>query len=151
MFCPKCGKQVTESLKYCNGCGERLAKDDDDSPGKMLDGILETLFWTAMLGLGLLIGLVAVLLNKGVTAELVGLIIFGYLATIFGICFYLAKQVPKLIDAKLKAFEGSSETPPQQAQLSAPTTAQLEEYREPAISVVDNTTRSLDRVPLAKN
>src|SRR5438874_8770642 len=102
MFCSACGKQVTENLKYCNGCGERLAKDDDDSPGKMLDGILETLFWTAILGLGGLVGLIAVLLNKGVISELVVLTIFGYLATIFGICFYLARQVPKLIDAKLK-------------------------------------------------
>lgn len=150
MFCPTCGKTVNGKLKYCNSCGERLAKevvrDKDSTPGKMLDGILETLFWFAMVGLGILIGLVAVLMKQEFPPNLVAIIVVAYLSTIFGICFLLARQVPKLIDARLKAWERGDETTTQQ--LKSPTTAQLEEYREP-LSVTDHTTRTLDKVPAA--
>src|SRR5829696_7402829 len=95
MYCPTCGNSVKDGLKFCNGCGNRLTKDDD-GPAKMLDDILETLFWTAILGLGILVGLVAVMLNRDMSKEAVSLISVAYLATLFGICFTLARQVPKL-------------------------------------------------------
>lgn len=150
MFCPNCGKTVDKKLKYCNGCGERIGRQDDesaDSPAKILDDILDTLFWFAMGGLGILIGLVAVLLGKGVDAGYVTLIVVVYLATIFATCFLLARQVPRLIDARLEAWNKGSETQPH-TQLTPRTTAQLEEYREPVMSVTDHTTRTLDKVPL---
>lgn len=152
MFCPNCGKNVDQKLKFCNGCGERLAKatDDLDSPGKMLDGILETIFWLVVASLGILIGLVAVLLSNNVKPDAVGLIILAYLATIFGISFSLARQVPKLIDAKLRRWNAESDST-RVSQLPPPTTAQLEEYREPAMSVTDHTTKTLDPVPVDRN
>lgn len=153
MFCPNCGKTVNGKLKYCNGCGGRLAKDveidKDDTPGKMLDNILTTLFMVVMFGLGILVGLVAVLLGNEVKTEVVTIIVIVYLAAIFGICFMLAKQVPKLIDAKLKRWdtpvEGSRFT-----ELPPPNTAQLSEYREPVMSVTDHTTKTLDKVRLSE-
>ena len=153
MFCPKCGKSVTDGLKYCNSCGVRLTReteDKDGTPGKMLDDILDTLFWFAMVGLGILVGLVAVLLSKDVKTEIVATIVIAYLTVIFGVCFMLARQVPKLIDAKLQRWGSSvdQETP---SQLRPLTTAQLEEYREPAMSVTEHTTRTLDKVPTADN
>lgn len=150
MFCPNCGKTVDKKLKYCNGCGERLARENDenrDSPAKILDDILDTLFWFAMGGLGILIGLVAVLLGKGVDAWYVTLIVVVYLATIFSTCFLLARQVPRLIDARLEASNKPSETL-SHPQLTPKTTAQLDEYRDPVMSVTDHTTRTLDKVPV---
>lgn len=150
MYCPNCGKTVNKKLKYCNGCGERLSKaaeiDKDGTPGKMLDNILTTLFLVVMFGLGILVGLVAVLLSKDVQTQVVVIIVMAYLAVVFGICFTLLRQVPKLIDARLKTWNGNlEETRPQ---LEPLTTAQLEEYREPVMSVTDHTTRTLDKVPL---
>jgi hypothetical protein len=147
MFCPNCGSAVNKKLKYCNNCGERLSKaevDKDGTPGKMLDNILTTLFLVVMFGLGILIGLVAVLLGNNVEPRFVMFIAIAYLAAVFGICYTLLSQVPKLIDAKLKSRADSHEyaAPPQ---LEPLTTAQLEEYREPA-SVIDNTTRTLDKI-----
>jgi hypothetical protein len=153
MYCPNCGKTVDKKLKYCNGCGERLGTAQDEkggTPGAMLDQILETLFWFAMGGLGILIGLVAVLLSKDLPPNLVATIVIAYLATIFGVCFFLARQVPKLIDAKLKTYaEASVSTGP--AQLEPVTTAQLDEYHEPVMSVTDHTTKTLDKVPLKRD
>ena len=153
MYCPNCGKIANQKLKYCSGCGERLSKpsemDKDGTPGKMLDNILTTLFLVVMFGLGILVGLVAVLLGNNVEPRFVVFIAIAYLAAVFGICYTLLSQVPKLIDAKLKVRERSYEyvEPPQ---LEPLTTAQLEEYREP-VSVIENTTRTLDKVSVERN
>ncbi len=146
MYCPDCGKTVNAKLKYCNGCGGRLSReteDKDGTPGKMLDNILTTLFLTVMFGFGILVGLVAVLLGNGVPTEFVTMIVIAYLAAIFGVCLMLVKQVPKLIDAKLRSLNAASDAP-SQAQLRPLTTAQLDEYREPVMSVTDHTTRTLE-------
>lgn len=149
MYCPNCGNSVNKKLKYCNSCGERLSKvaefDKDGQPGKMLDNVLTTLFLVVMFGFGILVGLVAVLLGNDVRIEPVVAIIVAYLAAIFGICFTLARQATKLIDFKLKG--GLSDDVDRPQQLRPLTTAQLEEYREPVMSVTDHTTRTLDEVP----
>lgn len=149
MFCPTCGKSVNEKLKFCNGCGGRLAKDvdrdKDGTPGKMLDNILTTLFLVVMFGLGILVGLVAVLLGSNVEPRFVMFIAIAYLAAVFGICYTLLSQVPKLIDAKLRPTTDSRESSVFQ-QFERRTTAQLEEYREPVMSVTDHTTKTLDKV-----
>ena len=148
MFCHSCGGTVKKGLKYCNSCGARLGSFDDDkdgTPGKMLDNILTTLFLTVMFGLGILVGLVAVLLGNSVPTQIVTLIVIAYLAAVFGVCFMLVKQVPKLIDAKLR-MQNDRYDADDPRQLRPLTTAQLAEYREPAMSVTDHTTRTLDNV-----
>ena len=149
MHCPNCGKVVNKSLKYCKDCGERLSKaeeiDKDGMPGKMLDNILTTLFLVVMFGLGILVGLVAVLLGSNVEPKFVVMIAVAYLAAVFGICYSLLTQVPKLIDARLKLNAQAND--PEPHQLRPLTTAQLEEFREPVMSVTDHTTKTLDKVP----
>jgi len=154
MFCPNCGTTVNKKLKYCNSCGERLSKsaeiDKDEMPGKMLDNILTTVFLVVMFGLGILVGLVAVLMGSGMPQGPVVVIIIAYLAAIFGICYKLLTQVPRLIDARLRA-DGFAEESRQPARLTPLTTAQLEEYREPVMSVTDHTTKTLDKVPIERS
>lgn len=151
MFCPNCGTTVNKKLKYCNACGERLSKagevDKDGTPGKMLDNILTTLFLVVMFGLGILVGLVAVLLANNVYPQFVAIITIAYLAVIFAICSMLLRQVPKLIDAKLKMSVATDELfAPRQ--LEPVITGQLEEFRAPVGSITDRTTRTLDKVPV---
>ena len=114
MYCAKCGNAVTAELKYCKNCGNKLAKDEDKdgTPGKMLDNILTTLFLVVMFGLGILVGLVAVLLESKVETNVVVLVTIAYLTAIFGICYTLLSQVPKLIDAKLNRKTASREFVP---------------------------------------
>lgn len=154
MFCPNCGKNVNAKLKFCSGCGDRLSKatefDKDGTPGKMLDNILTTLFLVVMFGLGILVGLIAVLLGNDVRIEPVVVITLAYLAAVFGICFTLVRQIPKLVDAKLKANEEYSSPVSIRdeaiVQLPPRLTNQLGEFRQPA-SVTDSTTRTLDKIP----
>ena len=151
MYCSNCGNAVTTDLKFCKNCGDRLAKeeDKDGTPGKMLDNILTTLFLVVMFGLGILVGLVAVLLDKNIQTQVVVLIVIAYLGAIFGICYTLLSQVPKLIDAKLKRSSTVTETTSEPQYLRPASTAQLGEYREPA-SVTEHTTRTLDEVPVKR-
>ncbi len=154
MYCQKCGNSLPGGLKYCNSCGIRLTadvEDKDGTPGKMLDNILTTLFLVVMFGMGILVGLVAVLLGSGVRTEPVVVIAIAYIAAVFGICFSLVRQVPKLIDARLKASGYSVPEPDERALLNQRTTAQLEEYRTPVSSVTDHTTRTLEQVPLRRD
>lgn len=149
MFCSNCGNSVPNDLNYCNGCGKRLGgdPDKDGTPGKMLDNVLTTLFLIVMFGFGILVGLIAVLLGNEVKTEVVVVIAIAYLAAVFGICVTLVRQVPKLIDAKLNIINRPNEySAPHQ--LTPRTTAQLEEFREPVMSVTDHTTKILDKVPL---
>lgn len=149
MYCSKCGSFADSGLKYCKNCGVKLGKDeaDDDSAKVMLDNVLTTLFLVVMFGLGILVGLVAVLLGNNIEPKFVVFISIAYLAAVFGICYALLSQVPKLIDHKLNQKKEPPEFVPP-AQLNRRTTAQLEEQREPAISVTEHTTRTLDKIPL---
>ena len=153
MFCPNCGTNTSKNLKYCKNCGERLSKslefDKDGTPGKMLDNVLTTLFLVVMFGLGILVGLVAVLLGNNIEPKFVVMIAIAYLAAVFGICYTLLSQVPKLIDARLKSNSEAHETS-EPHQLRPLTTAQLEEFREPTMSVTDHTTRALEELPLKR-
>ncbi|MEO6654663.1 MAG: zinc ribbon domain-containing protein [Pyrinomonadaceae bacterium] len=150
MFCPTCGSSVSEGLKYCKSCGGRLSREmeeNDAGPGKMLNHLLTSLVFIVVFGMGILVGLVAVMLGKEVKTEVVMMVVFVYLLAIFGICFSLARQIPKLIDARLKRWENTTGGT---HQLASQTMAQLAEFREPAMSVTDHTTKTLDKIPVAK-
>lgn len=153
MYCPNCGATVDKKLRFCNSCGERLSKaaeiDKEGMPGKMLDNVLTTIFLIVMFGLGILVGLVAVMLGNNVPTQVVTIVVLAYLAAVFGVCFMLVKQVPKLIDARLKALDPEAHR--EQDRLSAMSPAQLLEYREPAMSVTDRTTKTLDEVALKRD
>ena len=149
MFCPNCGNSVHGDLKYCNGCGKRLIADSgsDDASAKMLNKVLITLFLIVFFGLALLVGLVGALLGSGVQAKDVIILSVIYLATIFGISVTLLRQVPKLIDARLKTNDRPSDyaSPPQ---FQPRNTAQLPDHLDPVPSVTDHTTRILEKVPV---
>ena len=139
MYCSRCGKQIDDSLKFCNGCGARI-KNEDDSP---LTSLITALIIIGTAGLGILVGLSAVLLDK--IPNFGPVLIFGvvYLGVLFGICFMLMRQITKLIDADL-GRRGLPEAK-QFSELPPRSTNQLEEFREPA-SVIDQTTRTLDKI-----
>lgn len=151
MYCSGCGTFISDKLNYCKNCGAKLAKQKDKSSTEpILESILTTLFLVVLFGLGILVGLVAVLLKNDVAQQVVVMIAIVYLAAVFGICYMLLSQIPKLINAELKSDNEMPESyqPPQ---ISAKNTAQLEEHREPVMSVTDHTTRTFDKIPLKEN
>lgn len=148
MYCERCGKQIEEALNFCNGCGAQLKKDNDTQQSA-LNLLITALIVIGTGGLGVLVGLLAVLLDKLPNPE--PAFIFGliYLGVLFGICFMIMRQVSKMIDAKLKTREVVETVKTSLVELPARTTAQLEAHREPA-SVTENTTRTLDEVAVGR-
>src|SRR5215472_13624309 len=68
MYCSSCGSAVKESLSYCNRCGARLYEERGESIAHTRDIAPESLVWAIIavlvFGLGLIIGLMAVMKNE---------------------------------------------------------------------------------------
>ena len=112
----------------------------------MLDNLAIAAIVIGCAGLLFFVGLVAVLLGKGVTPYVIALLSALYLGAWFGILLKLIEQISKIVDANLEDRKLQKADSAQPAKLAAPTTAQLEEHREPVMSVTENTTRTLDKI-----
>ncbi len=146
MYCSSCGSETNETLNFCKKCGKRLEKGVDSATAKsMFEAFMTGTVVVIVGGLGILIGLIAMLLHNGVAPKDAGIIAMIYLAALTITSVMLLRNLPKLIDARL----GSSRPEPTEyaaPQLTSKTPAQLDEARQPA-SVVEDTTRTLDKVP----
>lgn len=153
MYCERCGKQIDNALNFCNACGAQIkqAKSEHQS---VLNALITALIVVCTAGLGVLIGLMAILLDKFQNPEPAFIFALLYLATLFGIAFMIMRQISKLIDAKLKSTDVAAAVRTFRdeplVQLPPKTTNQLEDFREPA-SVIENTTRTLEEVPRWKS
>jgi hypothetical protein len=59
MHCPACGKALARRMKYCNHCGEPLRLEEasaSEAAEARFDDYLDGLFWTTVIGLGLILG-----------------------------------------------------------------------------------------------
>ena len=152
MYCSRCSTQISEDLNFCSSCGERVNKNDlaetSKKQSEMLDNLAIALICVGCGGMLFLVGLLAVLLDKAIASQVIVLLVGMYVAAWFGICYKLLGQISKLVDANLedRKSQRSGITP---VQLPARSTAQLEEFREPA-SVIENTTRTLDKIPVGE-
>lgn len=153
MYCQSCGSLVNDELNYCNRCGNRVAKDNElikqtDASVSVLENLSSSVGYVGFIGLGGFIGLIAILVGNHVAPELIGILSLLFLATTFGICFLLTRQISRLTETALSPKENPTQkTAPEQ--LNAPVTGQIELPRQPLASVTENTTRTLDEV-LAK-
>jgi ABC-type transport system involved in multi-copper enzyme maturation permease subunit len=150
MYCSKCGTITNNKLNYCNICGGKLADNPDDLHKPILISLIISLSVVSIIGLGSVIGLIAMLLSRGVRDEMIVMLVGGYLFILFSIIFTIGRQLSKLIDSKFVKNNPAADIvfPPQ---LSAPNTAQLEEPKQPPFSVVDKTTRTFDEVFIKRN
>lgn len=60
MYCPSCGIALSQQLTYCNRCGAQLITTKEADLVKLfekrIDSEMEGLFWIAVLGIGLILG-----------------------------------------------------------------------------------------------
>ena len=154
MYCERCGKQINDSLNFCNGCGAQLRKEKEkDEEKSVFSGLLSALIAVTVVGLGVLVGFVAVLSDKVRDTSALFAFVVVYLATLFGICFLIARQLAKVIDRD-HADRGRVGTvtmgePERLVQLPPKSTNPLEDFNGPA-SVTEHTTRTLDEVPVER-
>jgi hypothetical protein len=153
MYCSTCGNQIADHLNYCNSCGTRIEKNPlvvSNSSSTYLARSLPIVGGFGFLGF---IAVLKILLdNPRLDASAVVFILVAYLIALFLICAMMIGHIWK--------HSGDIRVKPQEPRLPndyvspasfrSATTAQLEEAREPAISVTEHTTRTLDEVPLRK-
>ena len=148
MYCATCGTLIDENLNYCNRCGNRVAKEElvrhNDAAVSVLKILSISTGWVGVVGLGGLIGLIAILVNNHVVPELIVILSALFLATTFGICFVMTRQVARLIGNVISPKDNLKQKSALD-QLNAPTTGQIEAPPATFRSVTENTTRTLDK------
>jgi Tfp pilus assembly protein PilO len=92
--------------------------------------------------LGLTIGLIAILLNYSVVPQVIVILSLAFLLAVFGITSLMIQQISRMTESNSgeKTLEKAKPV-----QFGAVNTAQLEEYRQPAMSITETTTRTLDK------
>ena len=144
MYCSACGSVVAQGVSFCNRCGAKAggARDvgDDDARGLSLDSLVWAVVSLFVAGLGVIIGLMAVM------KEVVGFDLSVVLAvTALSFLVLLSIEgvlVGLLLGARRRArrADGAAARPQEQ------TTKELEGARAPALpeplpSVTEHTTR----------
>lgn len=145
MYCSSCGTNVTPGLSYCNRCGTELSAKDR-SGNKLSDSSLDSLVWAiavvTIVGLGAVIGLMAVMKNV-IHFDNTLILVFTFLSffTFMGVdaVFIWVLLRSKMSDKKIPGIDRSKEL----------TTKEIGEAKarslaEPAMSVTEHTTRTLD-------
>jgi|SRR5215213_7389300 len=113
MYCPACGSEVQEGLRYCNRCGANLAAENAAAPPRLFGIILVLTAAAALIGVA---GLAAIflfaveLMGRGnIPAEtLVFLLIFTL--AVFGIEALLIRQLSRALSVYLQSGGAKTQT-----------------------------------------
>ena len=148
MYCSACGVAIAQSLSYCNYCGAKLNettanhrnKSSDANPQFLVSSMI-ALFIFGLVAITALMGVMKVILGLPVERVLT-LALFPFLVMLFleGVCF-------RLLLSRHKGAQKTADT----MFLTEPTTKELDGAQErflpePAPSVTDHTTRTLEPV-----
>ena len=132
MYCSKCGSAVSPNLTYCNHCGAKLNGAKGDNITKNLLFFMTAVF---VFGLGAIIFLMMAL-KMVFGSENMGLIIFFTLLSFLIMLGVEGVFIWMLLSRKKDAKEAAKELSETKARL----------LPEPAFSVTEHTTRTLDTV-----
>jgi uncharacterized paraquat-inducible protein A len=145
MYCSSCGAAVTSSLSYCNRCGTEL-KAKQHSPMNLSEVSLQSIVWAiasvTIVGLGIVIGMMAVM--KEVLHFHDGLIIaFSLLSflSFLGVDFVF---IWVLLRSRAGAKETNGASQDKHVTRRGLDEAQARALPEPALSVTEHTTRTLE-------
>ncbi len=151
MYCSACGKSLPGNLNYCNNCGALNEKSPliiGNSSYKIM-GVAAA--FVGMVGLVAFVGVLIVLLNSRLDTAAVIIILMAYLAAVFLMFAILIGHVWKNSgDIRIKSKDRADEYRGPDG-FRGINTAQLDEYREPVMSVTDRTTKILENVPVERN
>lgn len=150
MYCSSCGNKVSEGLNYCNRCGGKVPGIDSGNSESVAERLASSLRWIGFGGFIALIALVGMVLKDNMLDAAVVAIIAMFLTTLFGICFLMLWQISKLTagQSNTTRVDSGASAP---AELESKIPNQLEQPQQPPASVVENTTRTLDKVPITRD
>jgi uncharacterized membrane protein YvbJ len=150
VYCSNCGSQLKPELNYCSRCGARVSKDGGDAQKSVAKNLSAALVYVSGFGVIGFIFVTIALVKNNVPVNALIVILFFYLATIFGICYLILQQTANFSEKSAARNPDFNHHFPTE-QLGAANTAQLEEPKQMPISVTENTTKTLDEVLLKRN
>jgi hypothetical protein len=156
MYCPSCGLQQTQELRYCPRCGANLNPPAESKATPNLVGpvwavsIAVTLI--TLTGLGLVFAFALVLVGRGVTMNgPLFLLLSFFLFVVLVIAGLLVRQLSRLLSLYHKTEGQSQKTvQPGANEVFGREASRLEAVREPPLSVTENTTRTFEPVPVER-
>ncbi|MBA3357166.1 MAG: zinc ribbon domain-containing protein [Pyrinomonadaceae bacterium] len=141
MYCSGCGSPIAPGLSFCNRCGTSLKERSEFRQTGAISAIVTAMVLVALASMGLLLGgPIALKREGGFDEELIVLFMFlTFLICAFSEIF-LYRQLGRLTNAKREPMALPSPAV-MQAEFRAPQPLSL---AEPAASVTENTTRTLE-------
>ena len=146
MYCPVCGADNQQSVKFCKRCGASMNLPATRPRSEIAPGKLTGMFWAiavlALGGLAVILGCMVPLIALGLDKDLVAIVAFLGFATVFGIAALLIRQLSRLInfvEANPVQVTNASTT----AEYAPP---QITGQPRPISSVTEHTTRNFDRI-----
>ncbi len=145
MYCSTCGTLINAELNFCNRCGTKVSKIDLEIQKAVAENLSSAVGYIGGFGFLGFIFVTLILVKNGVPAVALTAISLFYLAALFGVCYLIIQRTSSLSGNPAPAKNDFQDNF-QPEQLNSVNTAQLESApREPAMSVTDTTTRTLDK------
>lgn len=140
MYCLACGSALPAGLSFCNRCGTSLKERDEGNP-KLVRSLLFAIVILGLSGLGMMLGGAVTLKREaGLDQNLIGFfMVFTFFLTLI-IELFLMRQVSKLLSKR----EKPTQQLPERFTPSELTAEHPRTLPEPAMSVTENTTRTLE-------
>jgi hypothetical protein len=140
MYCSACGTQVAPGISYCNRCGQSLKERDEPKP-TAVNAFLTAITLIGVIGLGIMLGGALTLRREANLGEdIVGIFMMFTFFVVVLTEILLVRQLSKLTSGGAKR---QTSLPPQGMPNEFPAT-QPRTLAEPAPSVTENTTRTLE-------
>jgi len=142
MYCSTCATPLTPGLSYCNRCGANLKDRDEANTGPITANLISGIAVMGIGGLGLMLG-GAIALKNGAQFhdEMIGIFMVMTFSIVCLVEIFLCRQLSKVIGGKQKARSNSPQHLVTTSELHGP---QPRSLREPAPSVTESTTRTLE-------
>lgn len=155
MYCPSCGLQQTQELRYCPRCGANLAPASQEKPPSLVGPIWAVslaLTLVTLVGFGFIFTFIMVLVTRDI--HLGGsplLIISFFLLVVLAIAGLLVRQLSRLLALHHKTGgQSARKSQPNKNELAEREAARLEAMSEPSLSITESTTRTFEPLPKGK-
>lgn len=149
MYCSHCGTLIPGNLNYCKNCGSRVDKNVVVITNSSSRSAMIAAGSIGVVGLAGVFPLLKILLESRLDQPAVLMVLFGYLAILFLLVTLPVAYAWKHSGNTVSYPDERDEYAPPRS-FRGPVTARLEAHREPAVSVTEHTTRTLDEVPVER-
>ena len=152
MYCPSCGLQQTQELRYCPRCGANLTPASQEPLPSLIGPIWAVSLAITLItlaGLGFVFAFAMVLVTREIYLNgSLFLLISFFLLVVLAIAGLLVRQLSRLLSLYLKpGAQSAQNAQPNKKELAGREAPRLEAMSDVPLSVTESTTRTFEPVP----